>query len=249
MFKKFAHFLLIAFLFANLITVSQIYAAPEHKLKFDNAADEYSQIEQYQKEIQNLISKIEILEHRISILEQQIKSANIALIKPQEVVDNKSLDVFDVSVLNEEKSKEPLLVQQVPAAHDIGEDKSQYDLALASLKENKPQEAEQKFAEFLTQYPKSSLISNAYFWYGETFFRRNIFDKATINYLKGYKHSPKGVKAADSLLKLAIALGELNKKQEACGVLAKLDTEFPSRSASSIKRTKDTKVKLGCKKN
>ncbi|MGI4775881.1 MAG: tol-pal system protein YbgF, partial [Janthinobacterium lividum] len=126
-------------------------------------------------------------------------------------------------------------------------EKKLYDLAIAALKDNKLEIAEKKFGELIQIYPKSPLQSNSYFWYGETFFRRNIFDKAAVNYLKGYKQFPKGVKAADSLLKLALALGELKKKNELCGILTKLETEFPDRPASSIKRTKDTKIKFGCK--
>jgi TolA-binding protein len=74
-----------------------------------------------------------------------------------------------------------------------------------------------------------------------------MLDKAAINYLKGYKQFPKGAKASDSLLKLALTLGELKKKTEACSMLSRLETEFPNRPATSIKRTKDAKVKFGCK--
>ena len=38
------------------------------------------------------------------------------------------------------------------------DDKKQYDLALAALIENKLQMAEEKFAEFLTKNPQSSLL-------------------------------------------------------------------------------------------
>jgi tol-pal system protein YbgF len=127
----------------------------------------------------------------------------------------------------------------------VGE-KADYDMALADLKDNKLDLAEKKFWDFINKYPKSSMQSNAYFWYSETFFRRNIFDKAAIYYLKGYKQFPKGAKASDSLLKLALSLGSLNKKSDACNILIKLDQEFPNRPSSSIKRAKDARIKFGC---
>ncbi|WPY00357.1 YbgF-like tol-pal system protein [Candidatus Trichorickettsia mobilis] len=241
------------------LLASQDYQIQSQQLKFDKVEveNDYNQIEQQQKEIQALLSRVELLEHKISVLEQQIKSANPSLpnnvsqgqtaVKPKSLQDSSDRnDVFDISTLSSDNNPRELIVKPSVAANNVEDDKKQYDLALAALKENKLQIAEEKFAEFLTKNPQSPLISNAYFWYGEVFFRRAIFDKATINYLKGYKHSPKGTKAADSLLKLAIALGELNKKQEACGVLAKLEAEFPSRPAASIKRAKDIKIKLGC---
>lgn len=130
--------------------------------------------------------------------------------------------------------------------NQVTDEKKAYDLALASLKDGKFEDAEQKFSVFMKNYPQSSLQSKAYFWYGESFYKRNIFDKAAISYLKGYKQDPKGSKAPDSLLKLALSLGSLKKKQDACAMLSKLESEYHNRSADSVKRTKDAKIKFGC---
>ncbi|WP_202149083.1 tol-pal system protein YbgF [Candidatus Sarmatiella mevalonica] len=153
-----------------------------------------------------------------------------------------------------QRSEAPQSHQQAPAegggAKDRGgrpsAEKVEYDEALAALKENKLQEAERRFQSFINKYPKSNLQSNAYFWYAESFFKRNAFEKAAVYYLKGYKMFPKGGKAADSLLKLASCLSSLNKKSEACAILKKLDLEFPNRPAPSVKRAQDLKAKLGC---
>lgn len=96
-------------------------------------------------------------------------------------------------------------------------------------------------------YTKSTHLSNAYFWYAETFFRRKDFDKAAINFLKAYQKFPSSSKAPDALLKLAFSLGEMKKNTEACSILKKLDTEFKKRSESSKKRAYDAKIKYGCK--
>lgn len=81
------------------------------------------------------------------------------------------------------------------------------------------------------------MISNAYFWYGECFFKQKDYNTAAVNYLKGYKESPKGAKSSDALLKLALSLGELKKTTEACNILDKLNKEFPgnNRTAASKK--------------
>jgi len=126
-------------------------------------------------------------------------------------------------------------------------EKGDYDLALATLKEGDFVAAETKFFDFITNYPSSQLRSNATFWYSETFYRRDMFDKAAINYLQSYKKHPKGPKASDALLKLAYSLAGLNKNKEACSMLKKLESEFPDRSVSSIKRTKEAKDNFYCK--
>lgn len=126
--------------------------------------------------------------------------------------------------------------------------KSEYDLALALLKDGKFDDAELKFADFIHKYPKHNFRENALFWYAESFYRRDNFNQAAIDYLKAYKEYPKGSKASDALLKLALSLGALDKSKEACSILEKLGTEFPNRPANSIKRAGEAKEKFGCGK-
>lgn len=223
-------------------------------LKFDSSNDCTERLDILEKENQHLLGRVEIIEHTIAKLERILASTKQEVISSEDTSTAKNLaddsivgDVFEIPATKE--------VQKEVASYDIAKpisgiakDKQLYDLALASLKDNKLTDAEEKFANFLKNYSNSPLVSNAYFWYGESFFRRNMFDKAAINYLKGYKQSPKGSKASDSLLKLALSLGELKKIQEACSILDKLETEFPSRSATSIKRAKDARTKFACKR-
>lgn len=129
---------------------------------------------------------------------------------------------------------------------DISEDKRDYDIALGLLKEKRYKEAENKFSTFIRKHPNSRLQSNAIFWYAESFYQQGIYNKAAVHFLKGYKEHPKGSKAADSLLKLSFSLSKLGKNQEACNMLAKLDSEFASRPASSIKRANELKDQIGC---
>lgn len=127
------------------------------------------------------------------------------------------------------------------------QDKIDYDLALATLKEGDLTLAETKFADFIKQHPSSRLQSNATFWYAEIFYREGNYNKAAINYLQCYKKYPKGSKAPDALLKLSYSLASLNKNKEACSMLDKLESEFPKRPISSIKRAKEAWAKFRCK--
>ncbi len=131
---------------------------------------------------------------------------------------------------------------------EVDEIQSKYDIALSHLKDGKLDEAEEEFANFIQNHQKHKLRENAIFWYAESFYRRNNFNQAAINYLKGYKEYPKGAKAADALLKLSLSLGNLSKSKDACSILSKLESEFPNRPANSIKRAAEAKTKFGCKK-
>lgn len=230
------------------------------KLSAAYAEDTQNRLDAQTKEIQQLLGRVEMLEHSLAAIKERIEIIDgVASSSAQTSVPGVAPSVQE-SVGEDDIFSEPVNLKKPdniaaeknpqiskPLNADESKEKKLYDAALAALKDNRLEIAEEKFSSFMKDYPKSSMQSNAYFWYGETFFKRNMFDKAAINYLKGYKQYPKGSKAADSLLKLALSLGELKKKTEVCTMLAKLEAEFPSRPASSIKRAKDAKVKFGCK--
>jgi len=175
--------------------------------------------------MQNLLGRVEVLEHAIKEL-QNTSGQNVSAQNPMGNV------APDVSGITEQATG--------------SDDKREYDLALAALKESRFADAENLFASFMQKNTHSPLMGNAYFWYAESFYRRGEFDKAAVHYLKGYKQYPKSPKAADNLLKLALALGELKKGKDACAMLNKLDAEYKNRPASSVKRANDAKAKY-CK--
>ncbi|WP_235043245.1 tol-pal system protein YbgF [Rickettsia prowazekii] len=218
-------------------------------LKYAVNNDFENRLDEQEQEIRKLIGKVEILQHKIDLLKQNLNMLNQEEnIEVLETDDFKKQDIFDIALLegmHDNVSKKTFEVNK-----DIAPYKQAYDLALAAYKDNKLTEAKDKFKNFIQKYPNNSLISNAYFWYAECFFKQKDYNGAAINYLKCYKESPKGAKSSDGLLKLALSLGELKKMQEACNILAKLDKEFPiNRTSVSKKMTEDAKIKFGCKIN
>ncbi|HJD56125.1 MAG TPA: tol-pal system protein YbgF [Rickettsia endosymbiont of Pyrocoelia pectoralis] len=232
----------------SFLTFAESGAIKSKPLQYTGSNDLESRLDEQEQEIRRLIGKIEVLEHKINLL---TKNTDLAapLEESAKTEDANSPDVFDVTLLKDIPNPNPK-PEAKPAAvsKDVFPDKQAYDLALASYKDNKINEAKEKFKNFIYKHPTSSMVSNAYFWYGECFFKQKDYNGAAINYLKGYKEAPKGPKASDGLLKLAVSLGELKKTQEACNMLAKLDSEFPNnRTAASKKMAEDAKLKFGCK--
>lgn len=110
-----------------------------------------------------------------------------------------------------------------------------YQDAYSFLKEKDYKRARETFQKFIETYPSSELIGSAYYWLGETLYLRAEYEKAAIEYLKGYQADIRGSRAADNLLKLAKSLAKLEKRKEACLTYTKLEKEFPNAS-NSIKR-------------
>ena len=153
---------------------------------------------------------------------------------------------------NSEEQKQPtaqeVVQSQKPQLKKTKGEREMYEVALASFKDKKYAVAQQRLEEFIGQYPQSSLVSNAYFWLGESYYKQNYSENAAVQYLKSYKAMPTGGKAADALLMLSFALNRIGKRQEACSMLMRLEQEFPKRPASSLKRASDAKLKFACPK-
>lgn len=190
-------------------------------------------IQRQAKQIEDLTLRVLDLENAIQEINIHIRRNNIDMESMAKPAPNLKLDSGKVLGLKDQVEPQ--------------EEKSAYDIALATLKEGDFEAAEKKFADFIVNYPSSKLQSNGTFWYAETFYRRGIFDKSAINYLQSYKKYPKGDKAPDALFKLANSLAHLNKNKEACSMLEKLELEFPSRSGDSLSRAKEIGDKLHCK--
>ncbi len=206
---------------ASEITTTAINTDDLNSSSLDNS-------QYYEKAIQSLINRVEVLEHKINAMSAERQP------------EPGAASVADV---DSGQAKSTVAATAVKAKSEA----QLYEDAMIAFKANDFAQAEKDFDSFIKKYPKSTLQSNAHYWYAETFFKRQNFQIAAVNYLKGYKQYPKGSKASDSLLKLSMSLGSIKKTKEACSILAKLDREFPNRSSTAIKRSKEMIDKYGCK--
>jgi tol-pal system protein YbgF len=122
----------------------------------------------------------------------------------------------------------------------------QYNYAFGLLKQADYPAAEAALKAFVEQHPKDPMAGNAQYWLGETYYTRKQYLEAASAFAEGYKRYPKSPKAADNLLKLGMALGRANRKDDACVALARLGHDFPSPGASIKERAAAEKKHLGC---
>ena len=267
--KKKLLFVHLAIISLGLI-FSNFAFASNRKPNSQDTSVEMDKMEMMQSELQNLILKIENLEHSVSVLKEELakqqspdtgKSENQDDKHSTKKADSSKVDSSLTPNLEAKTSHESVLPKDEKASNS--NEKSEYQDALICLKEAgaikiidereiKLNEAEEKFKNFIAKYKDSTLIPNAHFWYGEIFFQRKDYNKAAVQYLKSYKISKeknitKNNKSPDALLKLAVSLIELRKNKDACGILDKLTQEFPKRTEEIIKKEREIRNKLGCK--
>jgi tol-pal system protein YbgF len=127
-----------------------------------------------------------------------------------------------------------------------GSASEQYNFAFGLLKQANYPAAEAALKNFVRQHPDDGLAGSAQYWLGETYYARGNYAEAVVTFAEGYKRYPKGSKAPDDLLKLAMSLAHVNQKQNACTALAQLDHDFPNPGNAVKERAKDEKKKLGC---
>lgn len=121
-----------------------------------------------------------------------------------------------------------------------------YDYAYSFIKNRDFDRAEQAFAQFIEQYPDHSLVANAKYWYGETFYVRGSYEKAARLFAEGYKNYPKSQKAPDNLLKLGMALIGMGKTEDACIALKQLKQEYSDASVPILNRADMEMGRIDC---
>ncbi len=121
-----------------------------------------------------------------------------------------------------------------------------YEKAFTLLRDKKYEQAEQAFQDFLNRYPGHNLSSNAKYWLGETFYVRNNFERAARIFAEAYQQHPEGTKGPDNLLKLALSLAGMDKKDDACLTLTQLKREYASGSSPILTRADREMSRLEC---
>jgi tol-pal system protein YbgF len=122
----------------------------------------------------------------------------------------------------------------------------QYNRAFGLVKQADYPNAEAALRAFIQAHPRDPLVASAQYWVGETLYARQKYPEAASAFADGYKHFPKGPKAPEELLKLGMALGHTNQKQNACVAFAELDHAFPNASPAVRKAAGEEKRRLAC---
>ncbi len=112
--------------------------------------------------------------------------------------------------------------------------KEQYTYAFNLLRQTNYDQAEVALKAFIATNGDEPLASNARYWLGETYYVRRSFNDAAQIFYQGFSKDPTGPKAADSLLKLGMSLGELGQADDACAAFSKVLSDFP-KATSSVK--------------
>lgn len=193
---------------------------------------------EYEQMIRDMNGKVESIEYRLNTLE-----------KKMEMID-KDIELRFSQMKKHSAVAAPLPEKKSATAQASSTNlppKELYEKALNDLKANKLSDADTKFSQFLTTYPKDALAGNAQYWLGEVYYKQQNFAKAAVAFKEGYSKYPEGTKGPDCLLKLGLSMKALGKKDEACTAFMNLPTIFGKVNPDISSRAKKEAETLACK--
>ena len=123
-------------------------------------------------------------------------------------------------------------------------EKSDYEIALASLAEGSFSKAADQFDTFIATFPGGPLTAGAQFHKGEAFGGLGDWKSAGRSFLDSFSSAPSGQTAPKALYWLGVSLGNLGKSSEACQTLGEVGVRFPS-DVSALEAVNEM-TKLGC---
>ena len=187
---------------------------------------------------------------------------------PKEVVIEKApaIKKNETNILNSEevnKEEEENVIQEKPVQSEniklkekVNKSKTkvlpktsiaeQYKYATNIMKSGDFEKAEIAFKEFVDTHSKHELAGSAQFWYGETFYIRQLYEDAAAAFLEGYQKYPNSPKAPENLLKLGVTLAELGEIEQGCKMIVNLKKAYPKTDASILQKSSYEKKRFNC---
>jgi len=177
----------------------------------------HSSLESRDDKIKGLMGKIDELEYQLRAYWAETKGALNASKKP----DDKPLGQTT-------QGQKP--GQQTP---DVKYE-DMYKDAFETFQKGRYEEAIKRFSSFIESYGTTPLVSNAYYWIGESYMNLKNYDKAILYFQETIDKYPKSEKAPRALLSQAEAFRQTNDKKSSITILKRVIELYPKTEEAII---------------
>jgi tol-pal system protein YbgF len=107
-----------------------------------------------------------------------------------------------------------------------------YRAAFGDYAAGKYQKSIAGFSNFLSRFPSNDYAGTARFWLAECYLAQDNYTQAVIEFEQVYTDFPQGSKAADALLKMALAQHQLNQPEKVQETILLLKERYPKSAAA-----------------
>jgi tol-pal system protein YbgF len=134
------------------------------------------------------------------------------------------------------------LTKDVPTQAPVKEFDPKYEAtykeAFDKFQQGAFEEAAVKFSDFINAYPGTPLVSNAYYWLGESYLGLKNYEKAIVNFQEVIDKYPKSDKASRALLSQAEAFSSVKDVKSSKTILKKVIELYPKTEEAAIAERK-----------
>ena len=109
-----------------------------------------------------------------------------------------------------------------------------YKDAFEAFQKDQYDEAIKRFSVFIESYGATPLVSNAYYWIGESYMNLKNYDKAILYFQETIDKYPKSEKAPRALLSQAEAFRLTNDKKSSITILKRVIELYPKTEEAII---------------
>ena len=177
----------------------------------------FSLVESRDDKIKGLMGKIDELEYQLRTYWAETKSALGASKKP----DDKPVS----QTTQGQKSGQ----QAVDVKYE-----DMYKDAFEIFQKGRYEDAIKRFSAFIESYGTTPLVSNAYYWIGESYMNLKNYDKAILYFQETIDKYPKSEKAPRALLSQAEAFRLTNDKKSSITILKRVIELYPKTEEAII---------------
>jgi tol-pal system protein YbgF len=126
--------------------------------------------------------------------------------------------------------------------------RAEFDAAMNLLSRAQYDPASRAFREFADTHPDDERASAALYWAGDiAYSAKKDYEEAARNFAELLKKYPMAPRAPEGMLKLALALLELDQMKEGCAALAALPAKYPNASPAIALRARNERRDNMCR--
>lgn len=217
----------------------------------ESQASLYSQVQEVSKDLQVLQGRFD--ESKF-FMDKTMKDSSIELELMRSQISKLELRVKELGdkVAKLTETSTPPAPKAGPEGEDAGLKSQQsrpendpvkeYEAAYDTFREKHYKEAREAFNAFIKKYPKDSLVGNAHFWIGESYYADKDYENAILAYETLIKSHQNNEKIPGALLKQGMSFMDLGDKKTAKVLFDKVIEKYPDSREADIAKKKKAEI-------
>ncbi|MCE9684242.1 tol-pal system protein YbgF [Halomonas alkalisoli] len=189
----------------------------------------FNQVEEHQREIQQLRGQIEELRHQLEQLRNQTRQQYLDL---DERLMAGSAGIEARPEVDEESARQ---VAQAPSPSGVSANaQAAYQAAFSKVQAREFQDAIRAFEAFVVEHPDNNLTANGHYWLGELHSAEGNLAEADLAFRQVIENYPQSSKLPDALYKLGLIKARQGEPGESRELLERVRDDYPDSSAAGL---------------